>query len=280
MKITVTGAAGHLGKVVVRALHAEGHEIVATDVAYTRDLPVRLDLQDLRDEIGCYRLVEGSEVLVHLGNLPGFGAHSQGGFLHNVATDVNIFQAAQDCGVRKILFASSIQVISGIRRGREEDLPFAPSSLPYLPLDGDTPPNPGMLYPASKIAGENLLLFYAKVHGLSTVAIRFPALIDPASAQFHLPRIQRDARLDEGFAYLALPDAATLVSAIIRAELPGFRIYLPASPGTTLPTMTLDEIVARFYPEVPVRAKGKLDRLVNTDAITRDTGWMPKLRLF
>lgn len=281
MKITVAGAAGLLGKAVVSALHAEGHEIIATDVAFTRDLPVRLELQDLRDALGCYRLVEGSDVLVHLANFTGVNpAKPQDGYLNNVATDVNIFQAARDNSVRKIIFASSIQAISGVRRAFDKDAPIPPSSLPYLPLDGEVPPNPGSLYGASKITGENLLAFYAKVHGLTTVAIRFPALIDPRRAQPTLQAIHRDARLDEGFAYLALPDAVTLVAAIVRADLSGFRTYLPASPGTTLPTMTVEEIVACHYPDVPRRVNGKLECLVSHEAITRDTGWIPRHRLF
>lgn len=280
MKITVTGAAGNFGKFVVRALHAEGHEIVATDQTYTRELPVRVELLNLQDADGCYRLLEGSNVVVHLGNQP-YVARTQPhrGYTANVTANVNVFQAALDTGVGKIIYASSVQAFSGARYLNAKDGSFSPSQLPYLPLDGRMPPNPGNLYGASKVAGEELLAYYAKFHGLSTVAIRFPFLLNPAQVQFDLQRIRREGALDEGASYLALPDAADLISAVIQADLPGFRIYLPASPGTTLFPMSVDEIVTRYYPDVPRRAHDTFDNLVDITDITRDTGWIPQFRL-
>jgi len=281
MKITVTGAVGRLGHFVVRALHAEGHQIVATDQIYSRDLPVRVEVLNLRDTDGCYRVVEGSDVLVHLGNQPGVNLFKpQTGYLDNVSANVNVFQAARDTGVGKILFASSVQAFSGERCPNVNDGSFPPSQLPYLPLDGHLPANPGNLYGASKIAGENLLAYYAKYCRLSTLAIRFPFLPDPARAEWELQRVRRGPLLDEGFSYLALPDAASLVVAIVKADLPGFRVYLPASPGTTMSPMTVDEIVARYYPDVPRRAQSKFDNLVDVSEITRDTGWIPHCRLY
>ena len=281
MKITVTGAAGRLGQVVVGALHAAGHEVIATDQFYTRDLPVRVELLNLSDADGCYRLLEGSEVLVHLANHPGVNAlKPQTGYLNNVTANVNVFQASFATGVRKIVYASSIQAISGVRFETGKDGAFPPSQLPYLPLDGQLPQNPGNLYGASKVAGENLLAYYAKFHGLSTVSIRFPALIRPSHAQWDQDRIRHDTSLDEGFAYLALPDAAQLVAAVVKANLPGYRAYLPASIGTTLSPMSIDEIIARYYPEIPQRELGQFDNLVNVGDITRDTGWIPKCNLY
>lgn len=280
MKITVTGAAGNLGKFVVRALHSEGHQIVATDQCYTRELPVRVEPLNLHDAVGCYRLLEGSDVVVHLGNQPYVSRpQPQRTYSDNVTANVNVFQAALETGVGKIIFASSVQAFAGERFPNAKDGSFPPSQLPYLPLDGQLPPNPGNLYGASKVAGEQLLAYYAKFHGLSTVAIRFPFLMNPAQVQFDLQRVRREAALDEGFAYLALSDATDLVVALVNAPLPGFRVYLPASPGTTLSPMTVDEIVARYYPDVPRRPHGDFDNLVDITAITHDTGWIPQFRL-
>jgi len=278
MKITVTGAAGQLGRVVVRMLHAEGHQIVATDQFYTRELPVRVELLNLTDSDGCYRLLEGSDVVIHLGNHPYVSRiKPQHTYANNVTANANVFQAALDTGVGKIIFASSVQAFAANRFLQGNDIP--PSQLPFLPLDGQIPPNPGNLYGASKVAGEELLAHYAKFHGLSTVAIRFPFLLNPDHERLHLERVRQEAALDEGFSYLALPDAATLISAVVKAHLPGFRIYLPASPGTTWLPMSVDEIVARYYPGVPRRICDTLDNLVDISGITRDTGWIPQYRL-
>jgi nucleoside-diphosphate-sugar epimerase len=280
MKITVTGAVGRLGRFVVRALHAEGHEIVATDRIFTRELPVRVEVLNLSDTDRCYRLLEGSDVLIHLGNIPGVNyLKPQADYLNNVGANMNVFQAARDTGVGKILFASSVQAFSGERYVRK-DGKLPPSRLPYLPLDGHMPANPGNLYGVSKIEGEDLLAFYAKHYGISAVAIRFPFLPDPALAESDLERVRRVPLLDEGFSYLALPDAASLAVAMVKADLPGFRVYLPASPGTTQAPMSVEEIVARYYPEVPRRAPSNYDNLVDVGEITRDTGWIPQCRIY
>jgi nucleoside-diphosphate-sugar epimerase len=280
MKVAVTGAAGRLGQVVVRALHAKGHQVVATDRDSTNQLPVRVEQLDLCDTEGCYRLLEGCDALVHLGNIPFITpVRPQHGFINNATVNANVFQAALDSGVEKIIYASSVQTCSGEWHQPAKEGLISPGPLPYLPLDGRLPANPGNLYSASKMVGEGLLAYYAKFYGLSTVAIRFPFLIDSGKAGADLERIRREAVVNEGFAYLSLPDAAELVAAVLKAELPGFRIYLPASPDTILSPLTIEEIVARYYPDVPIRTPGKLESLVDISEITRDTGWVPRCRL-
>ena len=81
-----------------------------------------------------------------------------------------------EAGVKKIIFASSIQAITGYRKYTEERQQ-KPSELPYLPLDGNVALNPGNPYAASKVAGEMLLRYFSKFHGISAFALRFPMLL-------------------------------------------------------------------------------------------------------
>ncbi len=130
MRITLTGAAGKLGSHVCRQLVDAGHTVRATDRFYRRDLPVRLEMADLLRPEDAYELLEGVEALVHLANHPHFhGNDSQLVFNENVTMNMNIFQAARDVGVQKIVFSSSVQVMSGQRP-------------PYLPFDSSTPAHP------------------------------------------------------------------------------------------------------------------------------------------
>ena len=280
MKITVTGAAGRLGRAVVKALHAAGHQVAATDQCFTRELPVGVEVLNLLDADGCYRVLAGSEMVVHLGNVPGLNwTKPQRTYADSSVVNVNVFQAALDVGVRRIIYASSIQVVNGSRTRDQRGGTIPPSVLPYLPLDGHVPANPGNLYAAGKVAAENLLAYYAKFHGLSAVSLRFPVLLAPDDAKYTLTQVQRQGLLDEGFSCLAMPDAAELVAAVAAVELPGFRIYLPAGPGTTLAPQSVEEIVAQYYPQVPRRGQSEYDNLVDISEITRETGWRPKVRL-
>ena len=63
---------------------------------------------------------------------------------------MNVFQAAAESGVRKIVYASSIQAMAGSRWGQNDTQP----GVPYLPLDGETPQHPGNHYALSKCTGE------------------------------------------------------------------------------------------------------------------------------
>jgi nucleoside-diphosphate-sugar epimerase len=99
-KVLVTGASGKIGSAVVRALHAEGFEVRATDRHRFRDLPVRIEVADLRDPIACYELADGMEAVVHLGNHPNlFAADPQTVYAENLRMNVNVFQAAGESGV-------------------------------------------------------------------------------------------------------------------------------------------------------------------------------------
>jgi len=146
MRILLTGAAGWLGSVVCRQLVEQGEEIVAVDVLYRADLPVKLHVVNLLDRTAIYPLVEGCQAVVHLANHPNMirGLMPQTVYAENVTTDANVFQAAMDVGVRHLVFSSSIQVIRGTRGGAEDRA--KPSCLAYLPADGALPPTCGNLY--------------------------------------------------------------------------------------------------------------------------------------
>ena len=87
----------------------------------------------------------------------------------------HVFQAAADLGLGQLIYASSTQVFSGNRQGRDTD---RPSCLPYLPLDGHVRPHPINTYAAGKEAGEALLRYHARIGPhLACTTLRFPLLV-------------------------------------------------------------------------------------------------------
>jgi nucleoside-diphosphate-sugar epimerase len=278
MKVLVTGAAGKLGAATCRVLIDAGIEVVATDRRADASLPFHIRVADLLNREICYELADGVDAVVQLGNHPHQHAgDAQRVFGENCAMNMNVFEAAYDRGVRKIVFASSIQAMTGERPFRDGE--FAPSSLPYLPLDGDVPANPGNHYAASKAAAEMLLQYFARYRQISAVAIRFPMLwkSETFSTYRHPMEIARNSgNLDEAFSLLSLTDAGRLVLAILNATLPGYRVYLPAArlPWIKAP---FAEIIERFYEGVTLRKeKAEIDSLIDISQITRDTGWVPR----
>src|SRR5438876_6135216 len=133
MRALITGAAGRLGSETCRQFHAAGIEFRGIDRRADGDLPVQIEIADIRIRDACGPLVAGCDAVVHLANYPNASAGvAQDVFNENCAMNMNIFQAALEAGVKKIVFASSIQAITGVRPSRDSGAQ-KPSDLPYLP---------------------------------------------------------------------------------------------------------------------------------------------------
>lgn len=280
MRVLVTGAAGRIGSATCERLAREGFDVLGADLAFRKDGPVRTHVANLLDREACYRLLEDAEAVIHLANHPDMhGRDSQKILNENVAVNMNVFQAAAEIGVSKVVFASTIQVIAGKRRGSDSGAP-EPSELAYLPLDGDAPANARNPYALSKLLTETMLAYFAREHEMSCTAIRFPLVIAREWFEHARERVQRRPGpwqlLDEGFAYLSAEDAADLMHRILLAELPGFRVYLPAAPTPSLP-VPVPDLVREYYPDVPLRKpREELTGLVDSSRITGETGWVAR----
>ncbi|MFP4144673.1 MAG: NAD-dependent epimerase/dehydratase family protein [Phycisphaeraceae bacterium] len=279
MKLLLTGAAGRLGSRVCRELDEAGHEVVAVDRQYTTRLPVPVELVDLLEAFAPYRLLEGCDGLIHLAGHPNIGrGHSlQQVYGENVTMAFNLFQAASDVGVKRIVFSSSVQVVAGRRHPDETD---QPSSLAYLPIDGGLPARPGNAYALSKQACEQMLAYHASLDPeLSATAVRFPALPDPGRARRwfslrnRMPVGQWQMHADEGFAYLWVGEAARLTRLLIENQTSGYHQYLPAMPDNVL-GWPAQQVIETFYRDVPGGERVE-ESLVDNSALLAEVGWQP-----
>ena len=280
MKLLLTGATGRLGSATHRELISAGFDVRATDVSRKKDAPGKVIVGDLLNREFCYQVAEDIEVLVHIANHPNaWAGNAQKVFNENVAMNMNIFQASLESGVRKILYASSVQAFVGWRLGKDVD---QPSNLSYLPIDGDAPQRPGNPYALSKCAGELQLKYFVEQHKLpSAVAMRFPMLMGKAwFAEWRARHSQGDhmpgnAIIDEAFTWLAFEDAARLFAACVKCDLPGYRCYMPAHP-TARQSLTPQQMIERFFKGVPLKKPiTEIKSMVDISRITADTGWTP-----
>lgn len=160
-RVLVTGATGRIGgdfpryagdkydlRLSSRSLERLGdtapHEAIELD-------PADLD--------SCMRACEGIDTVLHLAA----DASTNAGFYEslldgNIKGTFNIFRAAKDQGCRRVIYASSIQVMEG------------------NPLDvqgaTDRVPKPVNLYGVSKVFGEALAHYFAVTEGLSSIVVR------------------------------------------------------------------------------------------------------------
>ena len=277
MTVLLTGAQGKIGQWVARHLAEAGYRLKGTDRNYARDFPGEWTVADLRQREAIYPLLENVEAIVHLGNVPSalFG-DPQSVCLDNTQINFHVFQAALEVGVKKIIFASSIQCLSN---GEGRWNAQSTVCLPYLPADENTPPRPGNAYALSKQLAENMLA-YAVDRGLPEgIALRLPGIYSP-ERMADLRESQRKPRtpvnVNELFSYLSVLDFARLVKVLLRTPLPGYRVYFPASYHNN-DGRSAETLARGVYPGVPVRQP--LDQwgngLIDNSTLTRETGWKP-----
>ena len=284
MRVLVTGAAGQLGWHTTAHLHKAGFDVVATDVLYRADCPVRLQMADLLDRHAAYKLLEGCDALVHLGNHANQHAIEpwQRLYTENVTMNMNVIQAALDMGIRRIVFASSIQAACSRRYmlfPLEEDPPKSPVAC--LPFDTATPTQPGNHYALSKEASEKMLDLWAFQHpGRSFTSIRYPTLIHT-----NLPRYHRHYGaegwplfLDEAFSYLTFDDAADLIETLLHTSRPGHTVVMPSANDNRL-NLTAAELIKLLYRGVPLKKTFSPDARTVFDLgeLKALYNWSPKL---
>jgi nucleoside-diphosphate-sugar epimerase len=277
MKVLVTGATGRLGPVVCKGLLERGHDVLATDRRFAAELGVPLELADLRDAQAVVALLQGREAVVHLGNIPSLsrGPSAQVVLGDNVTMNANVFRAALDAGARRIVFASSLQAMIRLDEGRAPDAPY---TIPYFPLDGDAPANPGHnFYGLSKEFGERMLRVMSEHHPeLICTSLRFPLLAGESfRKRVKVPLAQSGLNFCEALAYLDFVDAAKLVGLVLERQQPGYHQYFPAQ-ALALVGYSAASTLAEFFPLTPLRRpREQITALIDGSALERDFGFRP-----
>lgn len=120
MTVVVTGAAGHVGGNLVRALLAQGRTVralVREDRRALEGLDVEIASVDVRDRAGLGVAFEGAEVVYHLAAQISI-VGGMGGLVEdvNVQGVKNVVDACLECGVKRLVHVSSIHAYHQDRR--------------------------------------------------------------------------------------------------------------------------------------------------------------------
>lgn len=173
MKLLVTGLSGLIGGAARPILAAE-HDVQALN-RRTVD-----GLSSWQADIGDYEAIrpafDGKDAVVHLAAKPGEHFGWDALRVTNIEGTRNVFQAAVEAGVPRVVFASSGATVAGwehdepyrsLVEGRYDDLP---DGWPMITVD--VPPRPRGIYGSTKVWGEALARHFADTTDTSFISVR------------------------------------------------------------------------------------------------------------
>jgi nucleoside-diphosphate-sugar epimerase len=174
--VLVTGAAGLLGRFVVRELLDHGHSVRGLD-RRRGDADIDWHVGDVTSPELVAGAMTGVDAVMHIAAIPNiWSGDGQTIMRVNVLGTYTVFQSAEAAGVGRVVFCSSDSVAGyTVREGRM----LAPR---YAPLDLDHPLLATDPYAVSKVLGEDIARSYA-LRGMSVVALRTVFVAYPEMAR-------------------------------------------------------------------------------------------------
>jgi nucleoside-diphosphate-sugar epimerase len=234
MKALVTGGAGFIGSAISRALLEEGWTVRVFDnllTGFAENVPAGAEFLrgDLRDPDDIRKACAGIEVVFHQAALRSVPRSVDEPVLSescNIAGTLNLLSAAEQAGVRRVVYASSSSVYGDVAEGRQRE---------------DMTPSPLSPYAVSKLAAEQYCRVWTHLKGLSTVSLRYFNVFGPgqrpeskyaavfpgfiaALAEQRAPEVHWDGEQSRDFSYIG-----DVVRANIAAAAAG-----PAADGAVI----------------------------------------------
>jgi len=168
MKVVVTGGSGFIGSNLAEEL-LKRHEVTVIDNLSTGRIEnldsiiskINFVRGSITDADLLKREFSGADTVFHQAAIASVQRSVDNPVASNEANidgTLNVLVAARDCGVRKVVYASSSS---------------AYGNTPTLPKGEDMKPNPLSPYAVSKLAGEYYCRAFSEVYGIKTACLRY-----------------------------------------------------------------------------------------------------------
>lgn len=166
-RVAVTGAAGDVGRTTLEALE-DAHDVTA--LMHNEHDDLEGELLEVADEADVREKIRGYDVVVHLAADPRPSAPWDSVLSANIDGTYNVYDAAVEAGVERVVFASTNHVTGAVNIADLSD----PESMVERPepVYPEGPDRPDSYYGVSKVAGEALGTYYADFHDVEVVNLR------------------------------------------------------------------------------------------------------------
>ena len=190
-------------------------------------------------------------------------------FRINALGTYNVIEAAVTLGIRKIVIASS-ETTYGVVFANE------PRDPAYFPLDEDYDVDPMDSYALSKVVNEKTARAFALRSGFDIYALRIGNVIEPHEYEL-FPKWFADPgfRKRIAWSYVDARDLGQITRLAVEKDGLGYQVFNAVNDETSsdLPTR---ELLARFYPDVPLkRDLGEFETLLSNRKARDVLGFRP-----
>jgi nucleoside-diphosphate-sugar epimerase len=245
-KIIVTGGSGKAGRAAMIDLAEHGYEVTNVDlIPPAESQPGPFLPADLTDLGQTYEVLRGADAVVHMAAIPApERATSEVIFRTNMTSTYNVFLAAVDMGLERIVWASSETTLG---------LPFDRQQPHYAPIDEEHTLYPESSYALSKVLSEEMARQFYRWHGTPIVGLRFSNIMEPHD-YVAFPSYWDDARKRKWnlWGYIDARDVAQSSRLGLEADIDGAESFIIAAADTVMNRPSRD-LMAEVFPGVPVR---------------------------
>jgi nucleoside-diphosphate-sugar epimerase len=180
-KVLVTGASGLIGGLVVRNL-SDKYTFSGLNRRPVEGIPSTQ--ADIADAEAIKPAFEGIDMVVHMSAETKDLSNWDKIMSNSVAGTLNVFRAAQEAGVKRIVFGSTGGTMCG--HERDESLPYGKLAAGRYDEVGDSwplmshedIPRPDAPYSIAKLFGEQTARWFTDVYDISILCIRLGAVLD------------------------------------------------------------------------------------------------------
>ena len=184
-KLLITGSEGLIGG-ILKSYLAESYEIFGLDQNCPPTVPnlLEADIADFHQVRHVFNTFAPIHYVIHLAADPNHVATWDSAYRNNIQGTWNVFDAAKNLRVRRIIFASSNHV-TGAYEGHPPTLHLQENPRSIQIGDSIRPDGP---YGISKATGEAIARFFYDYHDLEAVCLRIGSVLeddDPTNNDRH-----------------------------------------------------------------------------------------------